>query len=202
MHFGRRAGTHFTSTQNLAEEKPGHTSSPLTHLLPLRCACVYVSHSMSTGVWRLACSLKHILGDRGVIQWLLTTDRPLTVNSFTPVKKHPAHLPGPFNSADPSDLLHRPSPPPPPPPLSPPEHWTLCLWRGSIINFLEKAHKSCQWRWRAVVLRALGKGMAVWVCLIIGHRPSLPCDLWCCSEPHTTHITIAEKGNCVTFMCC
>lgn len=170
MNFGR-AGTHFTCTQNPEEEKPGHGASPRTHLLARRRACVYVSHCLSTG-GVCAGSLKRITGDpRGNSVASLAADR---LNSFTPAKKHPAHLPAAFNSADPSDLLHRRR-------LHQhfPLHSTgLPLYRGEYCQLPGKAHQSCQRRWRAVVLRAG---------LITGHRPSLPWDLWCLSEPHNTH---------------
>lgn len=68
MNFGRRAGTHFTCKHNLEDEKPGHNASPHTHLLTQHCACIYVSHCLSTGmyVYWSVCSLEHIMGDRGV----------------------------------------------------------------------------------------------------------------------------------------
>lgn len=47
-------------------------------------------------VHRLVCSLTHTASDRGVTQRHLSLARPLALNSFTPVKKHRAYLPGPL----------------------------------------------------------------------------------------------------------
>lgn len=134
INSGRRAGTYFTCTQNLEEEKPGHSASPRTHLLPQRRACVYASHCLSTGVCRGECSLKHIMGDRGETQWHLS----LTVRSpWTHSPQRWSILPTSraFNSADPFDLLQHPSPPPPPPTVSPLQHYaSTSLSMGGALS--------------------------------------------------------------------
>lgn len=113
-------------------------------------------------------------------------DHPLALNSFTPVKKHPAHLAGP---------LIQPTPPTsssnaPPPTLSPPQHFSstspLYMGGGGVL--------STSWNNTPDLPTEVAGGcvvlMAGWVCLITGHRPSLRGDLWCVLEPHDIVTTL------------